>query len=258
MRPARTHLIALGAAAALGLGTAAIAGCGGDDDTTSARSGPAPLPTGGEPYELDPARFSTEIDNPYWPMAVGSRWVYREIEGDEVQRVVVTVTGRTREIANGITARVVHDVVSAGGETIEDTDDWYAQDDAGNVWYLGEETTEYENGKPKTTAGSWEAGVGGALAGVIMPAEPVPGLEYRQEYLKGEAEDTGRVLSLDDQAEVPFGHFDDVLLTKDFTPVQPDVLEYKLYARGVGPVLVLSPSGGGGGREELLRFTPGG
>ena len=251
----RSHLLCCACLSAL-----AAAGCGGDGDGARdpADRPQADLPTGGEPYELDPDRFSTRIDNPYWPMAVGSRWVYREVEGGEVQRVVVTVTDRTRRIANGVTARVVHDVVSAGGQTIEDTDDWYAQDDEGNVWYLGEDTTEYEDGKPVTKAGSWEAGVDGALAGVIMPAAPRPGLEYRQEYLEGEAEDTGRVLSLDDQAQVPFGHFDDVLLTKDFTPVEPDVLEYKLYARGVGPVLVLSPSGGGGGREELLRFTPGG
>ncbi|MGH2673020.1 MAG: hypothetical protein ACRDHC_08590, partial [Actinomycetota bacterium] len=129
----------------------------------------------------------------------------------------------------------------------------YAQDSCGNVWYLGENTKEYENGEVVTTAGSWEHGVDGATAGVIMPADPQVGLTYRQEYYAGEAEDAGEVMSLDEQAQVPFGHFRDVLLTSDFTPLQRRVLEYKLYARGIGPVLVMGVSGGSD-REELLRF----
>ena len=98
-------------------------------------------------------------------------------------------------IAAGVEARVVHDVVTEAGEFVEVTDDWYAQDAAGNVWYLGEDTTEYENGKPVSTAGSFEAGVDGAEAGVIMPADPEPGMEYRQEYFAGEAEDQGSIIS---------------------------------------------------------------
>jgi hypothetical protein len=240
-------------AVALLLGVAALAACGADEP---ARDTPGTaLPQGSEPVELDPARFSADIDNPYWPMAPGARWVYRETDSSgAVQKVVVTVTDRTRRIANGVEARVVHDLVTEGGQTVEDTYDWYAQDADGNVWYLGEDTTEFEDGRPVSHEGAWEAGVDGAQAGVVMPARPVVGLEYRQEFLAGEAEDRARVLSLDEQAEVPFGHFTGVLLTKDHTPVEPKVLEYKLYARGVGPVLVLSPSGSGGGREELLSF----
>ena len=110
---------------------------------------------------LNPADFTTTIDNPWWPMRPGSRWVYRETAPDGTrQRVVVTVTRRTRLIANGVTARVVRDVVTEHGEPVEVTDDWYAQDRAGNVWYLGEATTEYENGRPVSTEGSFEAGVG--------------------------------------------------------------------------------------------------
>jgi hypothetical protein len=108
----------------------------------------------------------------------------------------------------------------------------------------------------KTTAGSWEAGVDGAEAGVILPAEPEVGLSYRQEYYKGEAEDAGEILSLDEWVEVPFGSFNDVLMTKDFTLLDPDVLEHKFYAKGVGPVLVVGISGGSD-REELIRFTRG-
>ena len=197
------------------------------------------------------------IDNPYLPLAPGSRWVCRETDTDGgVQRVVVKVTRRTKRIATGVTARVVRDTVTEQGRLVEDTFDWYAQDRRGNVWYLGEDTKDYEKGKVVSTAGSWEAGVNGARAGIAMPARPRPGLQYRQEHAPGAAEDTARVLSLDDQAEVPAGHFKRVLLTKDWNPLEPKVLEYKLYARGVGLVLALGVSGGGG-REELLSFKPG-
>jgi hypothetical protein len=155
-------------------------------------------------------------------------------------------------VAAGIQTRVVRDVVTEDGQPVEVTDDWYAQDECGNVWYLGEDTTEYENGRPVSKAGSWEAGVDGAQAGIIMPPKPRVGLQYRQEYYAGEAEDAAKVLTTDEQAEVPFGHFTGALLTKDFTRLQPKVLEYKLYAKGVGPVLVLGVSGGGG-REELVE-----
>ncbi|MDH3755566.1 MAG: hypothetical protein OEU32_17015, partial [Acidimicrobiia bacterium] len=210
------------------------------------------LPQGSEPFELDPADFTTEIDNPYWPMEVGTRWTYLEIdeEGAEVE-VVVVVTTETREIANGITARVVRDTVTEDGEIIEDTFDWYAQDADGNIWYLGEDTAEFEDGEITTSAGSFEAGVDGALAGIILPGNPEPGMQYRQEYYEGEAEDNGEVLSTNEMADVPFGHFENMLLTKDTITIEPDVLEYKLYAEGVGPVLVLGVSGGSG-REELI------
>jgi hypothetical protein len=186
------------------------------------------------------------IDNPYFPMAPGSRWVYRETATDgSKQRVVVKVTHRTRLIANGVRARIVRDIVSERGHVIEDTYDWYAQDVRGNVWYLGEDTKEYENGKVVSTKGSWEAGVNGARGGLIMPAHPRPGMQYRQEYLAGEAEDKARVVSV----------FEDSVLTREWTPLEPKRFEYKLYARGVGTVLELSvPSGD---REELVSFHQG-
>lgn len=240
----------------LGIGLVAMVAVGTlPGEIAAAGSCPIELPQGGEPVTLDPADFVGPIDNPYWPMLPGTTWVYREsdVEGG-AQRVEVTVTSRTRSIL-GIEATVVHDVVSDHGQLIENTFDWFAQDSCGNVWYLGENTREYEDGKVVSTAGSWEAGVDGAQAGVIMPADPQAGLEYRQEYYAGEAEDAAQVLSLDEQAQVPFGHFRDGLLTKDFTTLQPRVLEYKLYALGIGPVLVLGVSGGSD-REDLIRFTP--
>jgi hypothetical protein len=221
----------------------------------AARSCNDPLPQGSEPVTLDPADFVPRIDNPYWPMAPGTRWVSREFDFEGSQRVTVTVLERTRDI-EGIEATVVHDVVSEHGDLVENTFDWYAQDVCGNVWYLGENTKEYENGEVVSTAGSWEHGVDGAMAGVVVPGDPQVGLTYRQEYYAGEAEDTGQIVSLDEQAQVPFGHFRNVLLTRDYTPLDPKVLEYKLYAQGVGPVLALGVSGGSD-REELLRFRAG-
>jgi hypothetical protein len=230
----------------------ALAGCGDGDSGTSSN---ATLPQGGERVTLDPADFTTEIDNLYWPMRPGSRWVYRETAaGGTRQRIVVTVTRRTKRVANGVEARVVHDVVTQDGQPVEVTDDLYAQDSRGNVWYLGERTTEYENGKPGSTAGSFEAGVDGAQAGIAMPADPRPGMAYRQEYYAGQAEDRGAVLGTDEQVEVPFGHFTGVLLTRDSNPLEPRMLELKFYARGIGPVLALTVSGGSD-REELVEYS---
>ncbi len=220
--------------------------------------GPGHLPQGSEPVKLDPADFTTRIDNPYWPMAPKDKWVYRETDQKGTEyHVEVTVTGRTKEIANGVEARVIHDVVSRHGQPVEITDDWYAQDKAGNVWYMGENTAEYENGKVTSRAGSFEAGVDGAQPGIIMPAHPRDGMAYRQEYYKGEAEDKAEVLSTEEQVEVPFGHFEGALMTRDLVPPEPKVSEYKLYARHVGPVLDVQTSGGSS-REELISYSRGG
>lgn len=253
----KAHIRGLMALAAAAIAVAA-AGCGSEDDATTAQTGSqSSLPQGSEHVELDPAEFTTEIDNEWWPMSVGSRWVYREAEGGGPDaRVVVTVTPRTREIANGVEARVVHDVVSVGGEPVEVTDDWYAQDADGNVWYLGEDTAEYENGRKVSTEGSFEAGVGGAEAGVIMPADPVPGQSYRQEYLEGEAEDRGEIVTVgEEMVGTPAGSWDDVLMTRDLVPTEPGVQELKFYARGVGPVLSLHTDSPG--REELVSYRDG-
>ena len=218
-----------------------VAGCGADEK--------AALPQGGDPVEIDPSRFSAEIEHPFWPMTPGTVWVYRE--GD--QRVEVTVTDRTRTVM-GVETRVVHDLVTENGVPVEDTFDWYAQDDDGNLWYFGEDTTEFENGKPAGHAGAWEAGVDGALPGILLPAEPEVGMTYRQEYYAGEAEDRAEVLSLDEAVSVPFGHFTGALQTEDTTPLEPDVVEQKFYVRDIGPVLALKVKGDTG-REELVSHT---
>jgi hypothetical protein len=223
------------------------AGCGADEKPE--------LPQGSDPVGLDPADFSTEIDNPFFPMSPGSSWVYEEKDVDgSRQRVEVTVTGRTKTIM-GIEARVVHDVVTEDGQVKEDTLDWYAQDRAGNLWYLGEDTKEYEDGRVSSTRGSWEAGVDGALAGILIPADPEVGLAYRQEYYEGEAEDRAKVVSVDEHVDVRYGSFDGVLETEDTTPLEPDLVEHKYYARDVGPVLAVAVAKDGRGREELVSFT---
>ena len=213
------------------------------------------LPRNDDPVALDPADFTTEIDNAYWPMEPGTRWTYRELDPDGTDSTVdVTVTDDTKTIANGIEARVVRDTVRQDGEIVEDTFDWYAQDAAGAIWYLGEDTAEFEDGEIVSRSGSFEAGVDGALPGIAAPADPEPGMAYRQEYAAGEAEDNGAVLSVDELVEVPYGFFEGALLTRDTNALEPDVAELKLYAPGVGPVLTLDISGGSG-REELLDVT---
>jgi hypothetical protein len=179
------------------------------------------------------------VDNPWFPLPAGRHWTYRE--GNV--RTVVTVTGRTRLMADGVVARVVHDESRERGVPVEITDDYYAQDAKGTVWYMGEATTAYEKGKPASTEGSWEAGVDGARPGVIMPAHPRVGMAYRQEFLKGHAEDRAKIVSLRERVKVPLRRFRHTLMTLETTPLEPDVLEAKFYARGVGVVLAVGLSG---------------
>jgi hypothetical protein len=201
------------------------------------------------PSVAAPPGLSPDITNPYWPMKPGTRWVYQE---GAAQRNVVTVLKKTETIL-GAQARTVHDVVYEHGKVVEDTYDWYAQDRQGTVWYMGEATKEYEGGHV-STAGSWRAGVDGAKPGIIVPAQPKIGVSYRQEYLKGHAEDTARNLSVDEQVTVPTGHYEHVFMTRETTRLEPKVLEYKFYARGVGPVLATSVSPMLA-FERLVKFT---
>ena len=243
----------IGIAVALTATAATVAACG-DEASVGETTTASELPQGSEHVELDPAEFTTEIDNPWWPMSPGDRWTYHETDQEGAdQKVVVTVTDETKKIANGVEARVVRDEVTEDGVPVEVTDDWYAQDAEGNIWYLGEATTDYEKGKPVSTEGSFEAGKDGAEAGIILPADPEPGLAYRQEYYGGEAEDEGEIIKLDAQAEVPAGHYEPTLMTQDTNPLEPKVLEFKFYAEGIGPVLAVSVSGGSD-REELTSY----
>ena len=146
----------------------------------------------GSAYEpgLDPANFTTTIDNPYFPLSVGRTLVYQGIKDGQTQEDRVTVTDQTKLVAEGITARVVTDVATHNGTLLEKTSDWYAQDKRGNVWYLGEDTAHYLASGKIDTSGSWEAGVHDAEPGLVMEANPQIPDSYRQEFLAGQAEDT--------------------------------------------------------------------
>ena len=227
-----------------------VGGCGegdGDGDGDDRQAAPVIDPGDGGSYapSLDAADFVDVIDNPYLPLRPGARWVYEGVEDGETERVEVVVTDERRQIL-GISAVVVRDTVTVDGELVEDTFDWFAQDRDGNVWYLGEDSKEYEGGKVVSTEGSWEAGVDGAQPGVVMLAEPEMGDEYRQEFYAGEAEDVAKVVGLDDTIDVPFGTFNSILVTEDRNPLEPRLLERKYYAPGIGVVYEELTSGGEG------------
>jgi hypothetical protein len=235
------------------LGVLSLSACA--DEPAPDRGTSSPLPQGDEAVELDPADFTADVTNQYWPLHPGTRWVYESTDADgTAQHVEVTVLDETYEVAAGIEARVVHDVVMQDGTLFEDTRDYYAQDADGNVWYMGEQTTEYPPGEPQSTEGSWEAGVDGAQPGIAVPATPRAGLAYRQEYLKGEAEDRAVVLSTDEMVQTPTGTYTGALLTRETTPLEPDVAELKFYVAGVGQVLTLQTSGGSE-REALTDIS---
>src|ERR687884_359596 len=215
----------------------------GTDETTRTTTQKAYSPN------IRPADFTTKIDNKYFPLKPGTTFVYEgEFQG-AAERDEMAVTHDTKRVM-GVKCLVASDRVTEDGELIEQTYDWYAQDKEGNVWYFGEDTKEYNNGKVTSTKGSWEAGVDGAKPGIIMQADPKVGQSYRQEYYPGEAEDMAKVQSLNESVTVPYGSFDHVLETREWTPLEPSYDEHKYYARGVGQVY--------GGGSELVDVKPGG
>ena len=230
-------------------GSASMAGGaspGGGVDVLAAQD----LPT----FPADPSGFVAEIDNPYLNFARGRIFTYESETDEGLETIVIEVTTDTKMIL-GVATTVVRDQVFLNGDLIEDTFDWFAQDQDGNVWYFGEDTTEFENGEPVSTEGSWEAGVDGAQAGIIMLAEPRKGMNYRQEFAVGVAEDMAQVKSLVAEVEVEYGEFEDCLETKEWTPLNPGGSERKFYAPGVGLVLEQSKNGNGSlRRTELISI----
>ena len=199
---------------------------------------PAPGAPKSELPAFDPANFDGRpVDNPFFPLRPGAVYEYEATTPDGAETSSFDVTFESKSIL-GVAVTVVHDRVWRGAVLIEDTFDWFAQDKAGNVWYLGEDTRSYDDqGNFVGTEGSWEAGVAGAQAGVVMLAEPEKGESYAQEVAPGVAEDHARVTDLASSASVPYGSFSGVLETLEWTPIAPGDREKKLYARGVGLVL---------------------
>ena len=190
---------------------------------------------------IDPANFSHVVDNPYFPLAPGTTFTFVEKEGRELRENIMKVTYDTKTIL-GVKCVVVHDTVTIKGVPLEDTYDWYAQDQQGAVWYFGEATKEFKSGGRVITDGSWEAGVKGAQPGIVMQANPQPGEPYRQEYFAGQAEDMAQVVGVGETVTVPFGTFKDCVSTKEWSMLESGSGK-KWYAKGVGIVRSETSSG---------------
>jgi hypothetical protein len=194
--------------------------------------------------QIDPGNFVSVIDNEYFPLTPGTTFIYRGESDGVATREEVYVTYETKVIL-GVTCTVVHAQDFEEKVLVEDTFDWYAQDVDGNVWYFGEDTKELdENGNVISTEGSWEAGVDGAEPGIIMEANPQVGDRYHQEFYRGVAEDQAKVLELDASICVRYGCFDNVLVTKEWTRLEPGVVENKYYAPGIGFIYGVMVKGG--------------
>jgi hypothetical protein len=219
--------------------------------TAQPSASPAAIESGAS---IEPAGFVSTIDNPWFPLLPGSTWTYRGVKDGEPGQDTMTVTTKTKDIA-GIPAVVVHDELVQGGKVRERTDDYYAQDTSGNVWYLGEETAELDDaGKITSTEGTWLTAVDGAAPGIIMPADPEVGVGGSQEIYPGHAEDHYVVLLTDAKIKVPAGSYTGAVVTAEWTPLEPDVLSEKVYVKGVGEVREADVKGGDE-KFELVRTT---
>jgi hypothetical protein len=202
-----------------------------------------PASTVAELPPFNPDNFVKGVTNPLFPLPLGRRLVYKGSEDGEPETVITDVT-RDQKTILGVPVVVVLDRVFKNGELAEKTFDWYAQDKQGNVWYFGEDTKEFEDGKVVTTAGSFEAGKHGARAGILMWAHPVLSRITPQEVAPGVAEDKARVIGLDVRITVPYGTFEHCLKQAEFTDLEPDAVEYKYYCPGVGVVRERDVRGG--------------
>ena len=210
----------------------------------------------GAQQQIDPNNFVRGVDNPWFPLKPGSVWRYRGVKDGKPSRDIVKVTNATKAIL-GVTTTAVSDRLYLSGKLEELTTDWYAQDRQGNVWYFGEDTKELDShGHVKSTEGSWQAGVNGAKAGIYMPARPRIGERHREEFYKGHAEDWSQVVARNVSVSVPWGSSRRALKTKEWTPLEPGVIDNKFYVRGVGTVLERTAKGPTE-RNSLLSFKRG-
>ncbi|MEI6972471.1 MAG: hypothetical protein WCL44_13265 [bacterium] len=219
-----------------------MSGCGGSDNSDVYNP------------SIDPANFVAGVDNPFFPLVPGRTLHYLITNADGTENVAVTTTHDTKVIL-GVTCVVVHDVVTVDGALAEDTWDWYAQDKDGNVWYFGEDTKKYD-GTTVNTEGTWEAGVGGAKPGMVMQSDPANhiGTTFRQEFMAGVAEDKTEVLSVNEAITTPYGSLTQCVMTKDYSDIEPGVVEHKYFASGIGQVATIVVEGPAE-REELVSIT---
>jgi hypothetical protein len=229
---------------ALGVASALIGG--GSATAPASPQTPGPIESGagpGWPATLSPSDFVARVDNPWFPLKPGSKYRYAGLKEHTKTVDIVKVTHRTKRIL-GVKTTVVHDVVSVKGRPEEKTNDFYTQDRHGNVWYFGEATKTLDrHGNTVSTEGSFQAGVNGAEAGVLIPGHPKVGLVGRQEFLKGQAEDHFKVLDLNARVSAPFVSSHHALRTKESTPLEPGVIDNKYYVRGIGTVREIAVKG---------------
>jgi hypothetical protein len=212
----------------------------------ASRSATPPLPRA--------ADFSARVDNPWFPLIPGTTYVYRGVKDGHPSRDVLTVTHKTKLIA-GAPCVVIEDRLYLSGYLEERTTEWYSQDKQGNVWYFGENTAELaRDGHVTSTSGAWRAGVNGAKPGLFMFAHPKVGQTAQQEFYKGQAADHFRVLSLHASASTPYTSSTNAMLTEEWTPLEPGVVDHKLYVRGIGTVLEQTERGPNE-RNELVAVT---
>ena len=239
----RANVVAA-ALAMVGIGLIAASGAGGP-------AGAAPRASAVPATAVDPAEFTTPVPNPYFPLEPGTVSFLRGSEDGERLLNRTTITAR-KKVIQGVTTTVVKDLLYEGGVLREKTTDWYAPDNSGNVWYFGEATAVYnKNGQVVDTEGSWEAGVDGAVAGIIMPANPGPTDAYRQELYKGHAEDQGWIVASHQVTKVPYGKMTNVVRSYEWTRLEPSVVSVKLYGPGLGIIREKDVAGG----TELLELT---
>jgi len=210
------------------------------------------LATRAQPATPPPAAFHARVDNPWFPLPPGTRWVYTGVKDGKPSRDVVTVTHAVKTIA-GVPCIAVSDRLYLAGRLGERTTDWYSQDGSGNVWYFGEKTAELDaHGHVTSTSGTWQAGVDGARPGIYMPAHPRVGQTAQQESYKGQAADHFRVIGV--FRTVVGSGAPNAVLTEEWTPLEPGTIDHKLYVRGIGTVLEQTEKGGDE-RNELVSLT---
>jgi len=202
---------------------------------------------------INSSDFVSMVNNEFFPLTPGTSYAYEGISAEGNERNVVNVTDE-KKIILGVTCTVVKDTVWVNEELAELTFDWYAQDKEGNVWYFGEDSKEYSGGVVVGTEGSWEAGVDGAKPGIVMKGNPVVGETYRQEYLRGVAEDMAEVVATNVSVSIVYGSLSGCLQTKDWTPLEKGVAENKYFAPGIGVVLEQMVEGGTD-RMELVAIA---
>jgi hypothetical protein len=231
--------------------TLALTACGTTSPKPSASKGPtASLPA------INPANFVAKIDNAWFPLVPGTTLTYQGRKDDKPAFEVFVVTHLTKTIL-GVKCVVITDTLRLAGKLAEKTTDWYVQDKQGNVWYFGEATSTLDaNGHVTSTEGSWQAGVHGARPGIYMPASPHPSQSLLQEYYPGQAEDRFVVLLLSASVKVRYGSFKNVLLTAEWTRLEPDVLSEKYYVKGIGTVKEIDVTGGNEGLELVSVRKP--